>query len=65
MLVQCCLVSEKYSPYLQKNDERMKSQKGSGKAIIAAARKLLRLLTDIFYFLGKILVIKIAKFFPR
>ncbi len=40
-LVQCTLVAIKYSPYLRSYYERLKSKKGSGKAIIATARKLL------------------------
>jgi len=40
-LVQCTLVAIKYSPYLRSFYERLKSKKGSGKAIIATARKLL------------------------
>lgn len=40
-LVQCTLVSLRYSPYLRDFYERLKYKKGSGKAIIATARKLL------------------------
>ncbi|MFC1782700.1 IS110 family transposase [Planctomycetota bacterium] len=40
-LVQCTLVAKRYSPYLQKYYERIKSHRGNGKAIIATARKLL------------------------
>jgi transposase len=40
-LVQCSLIALKYSPYLQKFYYRIKNKKGSGKAIIALARKLL------------------------
>ena len=40
-LVQCALVAKKYSPYLKQFYERIKGKKGSGKAIIATARKLL------------------------
>ena len=40
-LVQCTLVAIQYSPYLRFYYERLKSKKGSGKAIIATARKLL------------------------
>lgn len=40
-LVQCTLVAKKYSPYLKQFYERIKAKKGSGKAIIATARKLL------------------------
>lgn len=40
-LVQCTLVAKRYSPYLRQYYERIKSHRGSGKAIIATARKLL------------------------
>ena len=40
-LVQCTLIAIRYSPYLRSYYERLKSKKGSGKAIIATARKLL------------------------
>jgi transposase len=40
-LVQCTLVAKKYSPYLSRFYERIKARKGSGKAIIATARKFL------------------------
>ena len=40
-LVQCTLISIRYSPYLKNFYERLKSKKGSGKAIIATSRKLL------------------------
>ncbi len=40
-LVQCVLVAKKYSPYLKKFYERIKTKRGSGKAIIATAKKLL------------------------
>jgi transposase len=40
-LVQCTLISIRYSPYLRSFYEHLKSKKGSGKAIIATARKLL------------------------
>ena len=40
-LVQCTLISIRYSPYLRSYYERLKAKKGSGKAIIATARKLL------------------------
>jgi transposase len=39
-LVQCALIAQRYSPYLKKYYERKKSR-GTGKAIIALARKLL------------------------
>jgi transposase len=40
-LVQCTLVAIRYSPYLRNFYLRLKTKKGSGKAIIATARKLL------------------------
>jgi len=40
-LVQCTLVATRYSPYLRKYYDRLKKHRGSGKAIIATARKLL------------------------
>ena len=40
-LVQCTLIAIRYSPYLKRYYERLKRKKGSGKAIIATARKLL------------------------
>ena len=40
-LVQCTLVAKRYSPYLRTYYERIKRRRGSGKAIIATARKFL------------------------
>ena len=40
-LVQCTLIAIRYSAYLRKFYDRIKKKKGSGKAIIATARKLL------------------------
>jgi transposase len=40
-LVQSTLVAIRYSPYLRAFYDRLKAKKGSGKAIIATARKLL------------------------
>jgi transposase len=40
-LVQCTLVAIRYSPYLDSFYRRLKEKKGSGKAIIATAKKLL------------------------
>jgi transposase len=40
-LVQCTLVAIRYSPYLNGFYQRIKARKGSGKAIIATAKKLL------------------------
>jgi transposase len=40
-LVQCALVAKRYSPYLVRYYDRIKSRSGGGKAIIALARKFL------------------------
>jgi len=40
-LVQCTLIAKRYSSYLQRFYERIKKRGGSGKAIIATARKFL------------------------
>jgi transposase len=40
-LVQCTLVAKRYSPYLRRYYERIKNHRGTGKAIIATARKFL------------------------
>ena len=40
-LVQCTLIAIQYSEYLRRFYERLKAKKGSGKAIIATAKKLL------------------------
>lgn len=40
-LVQCTLVAKRYSPYLHSFYEQVKARRGTGKAIIATARKLL------------------------
>jgi transposase len=40
-LVQCTLVAKRYSPYLQRYYQRIQKHRGSGKAIIATARKFL------------------------
>jgi transposase len=40
-LVQCALIAKRYSPYLQQFYERIRARRGTGKAIIALARKLL------------------------
>jgi transposase len=40
-LVQCTLAAKRYSPYLNRYYERIKRRRGSGKAIIATARKFL------------------------
>jgi len=43
-LVQSTLVATRYSPYLRSFYSRLKAKKGSGKAIIATARKLLTII---------------------
>jgi transposase len=43
-LVQCSLIAKKYSPYLKNFYERIQKKRGSGKAIIATARKLLSII---------------------
>jgi transposase len=45
-LVQCGLVAQRYSPYLKRFYERIKSRRGGGKAKIALARKLVKLVYD-------------------
>ena len=40
-LVQCALIAQRYSPYLKRHYEKIKARRGTGKAIIALARKLL------------------------
>jgi transposase len=40
-LVQCALIAQRYSPYLHNYYEKIKARRGTGKAIIATARKLL------------------------
>ena len=40
-LVQCTLVAKRYNPYLRRYYDRIKSHRGSGKAIIATSRKFL------------------------
>lgn len=40
-LVQCALIAQRYSPYLRTYYEKTKARRGTGKAIIALARKLL------------------------
>ncbi len=45
-LVQCTLIAKRYSPYLNNFYEKIKAKRGTGKAIIATARKLLN---TIFY----------------
>jgi transposase len=45
-LVQCALIAKRYSPYLHHFFEKVKAKRGTGKAIIATARKLLN---TVFY----------------
>lgn len=45
-LVQCALIAKRYSPFLAQFYERIQRRRGSGKAIVATARKLL---TIIYY----------------
>ena len=40
-LIQCALIAQRYNPYLKNYYERMKSRRGTGKAIVALARKFL------------------------
>jgi len=40
-LVQCALIAVKYSPYLNRYYRKIEARRGTGKAIIALARKLL------------------------
>lgn len=41
VLIQCALIAKRYSPYLQRYYERIKVRRGTGKAIVALARKFL------------------------
>jgi transposase len=43
-LVQCSLIAKRYSTYLSQYYERIKARRGSGKAIIALARKFLSII---------------------
>ena len=45
-LVQCTLIAKRYSPYLQKFYEKIRRRRGTGKAIIATARKLLGIIYE-------------------
>jgi transposase len=45
-LVQCSLVAMRYSPYLKNFHDRIRHRRGTGKAIIATARKLLAIIYD-------------------
>lgn len=41
VLIQCALIAKRYSPYLKQYYERIKARRGTGKAIVALARKYL------------------------
>jgi transposase len=41
VLIQCALIAKRYSEYLQRYYERIKARRGTGKAIVALARKFL------------------------
>jgi len=41
LLVQCAPIAKRYSPYLAGYYERIRSRRGTGRAIIALARKFL------------------------
>lgn len=45
-LVQCSLIAIRYSGYLNSYYRRIKDRRGAGKAIIATARKLLKIIFD-------------------
>lgn len=45
-LVQCALIAKRYSPFLRRFYDRIQRRRGSGKAIVATARKLL---TIVYY----------------
>lgn len=45
-LVQCALIAKRYSPFLKSFYERIQRRRGTGKAILATARKLL---TIVYY----------------
>jgi len=40
-LIQCALIAQRYNPYLKKYYEKIKNRRGTGKAIVALARKSL------------------------
>jgi transposase len=43
-LIQCAMIAKRYNPYLDDYYQRIKSRRGSGKAIVALARKLLSII---------------------
>ncbi len=45
-VVQCTWIAIRYSGYLNSHYQRIKERRGAGKAIIAAARKLLSIIYD-------------------
>lgn len=45
-LVQCSLIAIRYSGYLNSHYRRIRERRGAGKAIIATARKLLKIIYD-------------------
>jgi transposase len=45
-LVQCGLTAQRYSPYLKQFYERIKQRRGGGKAKIALARKMVKIVYD-------------------
>lgn len=45
-LVQCTLIAKRYNPYLRKFYERIQRRRGTGKAIIATARKFLGIIYE-------------------
>src|SRR5437773_6758530 len=45
-LVQCGLIAQRYSPYLKQFYQRVKQRRGGGKAKIALARKLAKIVYD-------------------
>jgi transposase len=45
-LVQCTLIAKRYSPYLKKFYDKVQRRRGTGKAIIATARKFLGIIYE-------------------
>ena len=43
-LIQCAMIAKRYNPYLDNYYQRIKARRGSGKAIIALARKFLAII---------------------
>ena len=43
-LVQCARIAKRYSPFLSRFYERIRRRRGTGKTIVATARKLLTIL---------------------